>query len=121
RITLEGDPDRPVRRRAHAIRAGVDALVFGRIDRVVRPDVILVALAVAVGVQNEGGPALGRRRVTGLEELPRIQPPDDLAAPAGPGGVVRVVTENHVVGTEAGIDVCELAGVRVVHGELAAR
>ena len=43
-------------------------LSFAGIDRVVRPDV-LVALAVAVGVDDDRRPALRLGRVAGLEEL----------------------------------------------------
>src|SRR5580704_17603141 len=51
-------PDRPVGRADRdAVEPGDDALVLLRIDRLVGLDIV-VALAVAVGVEDEGGPAL---------------------------------------------------------------
>src|SRR6266571_8255177 len=58
RIAEHRSPDRAVdRARGEPVETGHDALVLLRIDRIVRPDVV-VAPAVAVGVQNERGPAL---------------------------------------------------------------
>ena len=54
----DGAPDRAVdRARHHGVEAAGDALVLGRIDRLVGLDVV-VALAVAVGVEDERRPPL---------------------------------------------------------------
>src|ERR1051326_2393509 len=72
-----GTPDRAVRGARHdGIKTRDDALVLGRIDRLVRLD-IGVALAVAVGVENHRRPALGLRRVAGLVEFLHVEPADD--------------------------------------------
>src|SRR5882724_3945390 len=72
-----------VRVHADSVEGRHDPLVLGRIDRLVGLDV-LVALAVAVGVEDERRPALGFLLVTGLVEHLAIQPADDAAG--GPAG-----------------------------------
>ena len=46
------------------------------IDRLVRLDIALVALAVAVGVEDDRRPALRRRLVAGLVEHLGVEPAD---------------------------------------------
>src|SRR5262249_36545142 len=54
-------PDRAVRGiDADAVERSDDALVLRRIDRLVRLDIAFVALAVAVGVEDERRPSLPR-------------------------------------------------------------
>src|SRR5262249_30449499 len=68
-------PDRAVdRARHHRVEHLADALVLSGIDRVVGPH-ILVALAVAVGVEDERGPSLRFRGVPGLIEQLGVEPP----------------------------------------------
>src|SRR6478736_2782240 len=77
-------PDRAVdRARHHRVESGSagDALVLGRIDGLVRLDVI-VALAVAVGVQDERGPTLRLGGVAGLVEQFGVDPTDYRSAAA---------------------------------------
>ena len=109
----DGAPDRAVdRARHHGVEARVDALVLGRIDRLVRLDVG-VALAVAVGVEDERRPALRLRGVAGLVEHLRVEPADHRAAAARPQRVVRVVAELQVVRREAGVDERVLLRLRI--------
>src|SRR5262249_52902169 len=84
----------------------------------------LAALAVAVGVENERGPALRLGLVAGFLEHACVDPAGGAAlrtARTGPQRVVLVEAELHVVGREAGRDRPELELLRVVHGDLAAR
>src|SRR6266513_1546059 len=77
-VTEHRSPDGAVNRaRGESVETGHDALVLLRIYRIVRPHVI-VAPAVAVGVQNERGPALRLLLVAGLLEHPSVEPPEDL-------------------------------------------
>src|SRR5581483_8173791 len=75
-------PDRVVdRTRHHRIETGAasDALILGWIDRLIGLDII-VALAVAVGVEDHCGPALRFRRVTGLVKQFCVDPADNRSA-----------------------------------------
>jgi hypothetical protein len=64
-----GAPDRAVGRAdGDAIKRGDNALVLLRIDRLVWHDII-VALAVAVGVEHERSPALRGGGIAGRQEL----------------------------------------------------
>ena len=77
RESPHGTPDRAVgRTRHHGVEAGHDPLVFRRIHRLIGLDV-LVALAVAVGVEDQRRPALRFRRVAGLVEYLHVEPADD--------------------------------------------
>ena len=105
-------PDRPIERAGgDTVQAGHDALVLVRIDRLVGLDII-VALAVAVGVENEGGPALRLLRVAGGVEHFGIEPADDIAgaAAAEPQRVVGIAGELQMMGRETQVDQRELAG-----------
>ena len=85
-------------------RSRRDALVLRRIERLVGLDVV-VALAVAVGVEHERRPALRLRRVAGLVEHLGVEPADHAAPPPlRPQRVVGVVAELQVVRLEAGVD-----------------
>ena len=75
-------PDRSVDRVRHdRVEHLGDALVLGRIQRLVGLD-ILVALAVAVGVEDERRPALRLRRIAGFVEHLGVDPADHAAAAA---------------------------------------
>ena len=75
-------PDRAVGRARHdSVEHLGDALVLGRIQRLVGLD-IFVALAVAVGVEDERRPALRLRRVAGFVEHLGVDPADHAAAAA---------------------------------------
>ena len=67
---------------------------------------IVVALAVAIGVQDQRRPALRFLLVMSLVPNLGVQPAHHAAAPAaaGPQRVIGVVGEQQVVGGEAGVD-----------------
>jgi hypothetical protein len=119
RIAEGGAPDRPVRRRRNGVEPGGDPLVPARVDRLVRLDV-RVADPVAVRIEDERRPALGRLRVAGLQERSRIEPPDYLAAAARPERVVVVHGEHEVMRAEAGADRGVLVRAWIVHAEMPA-
>ena len=76
----DGAPDRAVDRvHGDRVEASDDALVLGRVDRLVGLDIV-VALAVAVGVEDERRPALRFLLVAGLLEHLAIEPADDAGA-----------------------------------------
>src|SRR5437899_754199 len=76
-IAERGPPDGAVRRGdGDRIEARDDALVLGRVYRLVGLDII-VPFAVAVGVENERRPALCLLLVAGLLEELAIEPADD--------------------------------------------
>ena len=82
RAGAQRPPDRAVDRvRHHRVEHLGDALVLGRIQRLVGLD-IFVALAVAVGVEDERRPALRLRRIAGLVEHLGVDPADHAAAAA---------------------------------------
>ena len=122
RVSQHRAPDRAVdRARGEPVEAGHDALVLLRVDRIVRPHVI-VAPAVAVGVQNERGPALRLLLIAGFLEHLSVEPSEDLvrcAAGARPQSVVGILGEVQMMRAETGVDERELPGFRIVHGELA--
>src|SRR5207247_9891783 len=62
-----------------------DPLILGGIDRLVGLHIV-VPLAVAVGVEAEGGPTLSFRLVAGLVERLPVQPADDAAGGAAGAG-----------------------------------
>ena len=75
-------PDRAVdRARHHRVEHLGDPPVLGRIGRLVGLDIV-VALAVAVGVEDERRPALRLRRIAGLVEHLGVDPADHAAAAA---------------------------------------
>ena len=116
-------PDRAVHRaRHHRIGPGArhDALVLGRIGRLVGLDE-LVALAVAVGVEDERRPALRLRRVAGLVEHLGVDPAGHRPGAAEPQRVVGVVAELQVMRAEAGVDEGVLHRLRIEHRHLAGR
>src|SRR5579864_1425727 len=80
-----------------------DPLILGRVDRLVGFDVI-VALAIAVRVQDERRPALRLGGVAGLVKRPGVHPPDDWTAATDPQRVVIVITELEMMSPEAGVD-----------------
>src|SRR5438094_686316 len=96
RVAQRSAPDRAVDRvDRDRIEAGHDALVLCRIDRLVRLDII-VALAVAVGVEDQRRPALRLLLVAGLLEDFAVEPADDRGlrtAGTGPQRVVGVLGE----------------------------
>src|ERR1700730_10851010 len=76
RIAEHGAPHGAIRRiDADAVEAGVHALVLGRIDRLVRLTEF-INLAVAVGVDDDWGPALGLSLVAGLFPDLAVHPAD---------------------------------------------
>src|SRR5215468_6916743 len=89
----------------HRVGAGAwhDALVLGRIGRLVRLDIV-VTLAVAVGVEDERRPALRLRGIAGRIEYLGVEPSRDGAGAAEPQRVVSVIAELRVMGAEAGVD-----------------
>ena len=100
-------PDRTIGRRRDGIEAAAEALVLRGIDRLIGLHVG-VAPAVAVGVDDERGPSLRLRLVSGFLEHPGVEPADHLPAAARPQRVVRVLGEHQVMRAEAGADVREL-------------
>ncbi len=117
RVAAQGAPHRAVgRARHHRIEGRADAHVLAGLLRLAGLGV-LVALAVAVGVENERGPALRLLDVAGLVEHLGVDPADVAAAAAGagPDRLVGVVAELQMMRAEAGLIGGVLAGLRVVH------
>ena len=119
-ITEGGTPYRAVGRRRHAVVTTVDAHVARRVRGFARFGVVRVAHAVAVGVEDERRPALGRHGIAGFKKFPGIEPADDAAAAAGPQGMVLVFGEHQVVRAETGIDRGIDIGPGIVNPEMAA-
>ena len=69
----------------------------------IRLDVV-VALAIAVGVEDEGRPALRLGCVAGLIEYLGIDPARYRPGAAQPERVVRVIAELQVMRAETGVD-----------------
>ena len=114
-------PDRAVgRAHHHGIKHLADALVLGRVHRLVGLDIV-VALAVAVGVEDQRGPALRLLGIAGFVEQLCVEPADrpGAAAAGGPQRVVGVAREVEMVGGEAGIDEGVFHRLRVEHRQLA--
>src|SRR5262249_46991898 len=90
----------------HRIECGHNALILVRIQCIVWTDKV-VALAIAISVDNQRCPALRRLFVASLLEFFHVEPTDDAAlrpALASPQRVVRIVTEIKMMGAEAGTD-----------------
>src|SRR5262245_38363752 len=88
-------PNRAVHRaRHHSIgpRTGDNPLVFGRVERLIRLDVF-VALAIAVGIEDEGGPTLGLRRVTGLVEPFGVDPTSHRSRATEPQRLIGIIAK----------------------------
>ena len=108
---------------ADAVHARLDSLVLGRVQRLVGLDIV-VALAVAVGVEDKRRPALGCLLVASLVEPLRVDPADDAAGGAAAGEpqrVVGILGKNEMVRREARVDERKLARCRIVHRNLAPR
>src|SRR5262249_14425063 len=122
RITEHGAPDGAVRRvHADAVEAGSEPLVLGGIDGLVGLHVF-AGLAVAVGVDDDRGPALGFRLVAGLFVDPAVQPAHDALlrpALADPNGVISILRQYDVVRVVAGSDQLGGVGFRVIDREVA--
>ena len=117
---VDRSPDRSIGGRVDAVELVVNQLVLGRIDRILRADV-RIALAVAVGVEDEARPPLRLLRVVRLVPHLRVQPAEDRVAHAEvvePERVVRVLGEIEVMRVETEVDVGELLRLRVVHRRL---
>ena len=84
----------------------------------VRFNVIGVPPPVAVGIQDEVCPPLGRHRIARFQVLAGIQPADHPAAAAGPQGVVFILGEHEVMGAETGIDWGIDFRVRIIDTEM---
>src|SRR5439155_10383206 len=116
--------DRPVGRAdGDAVETGDDALVLRRIDRLVGLDVV-VALAVAVGVENERRPTLRRSGIASRQEFLRVEPTRNRVlrpAGAGPQRGVGIDGELQVMGRKAGVDQRKFLALRVIHCQLAGR
>ena len=116
-VAAQRAPHRAVgRARHHRVEGRADAHVLGRLVRLAGLGV-LVALAVAVGVEHQRGPALRLLDVAGLVEHLGVDPADIAAAAAGahPQRLVGVVAELQMMRAEAGLVGGVLAGLRIVH------
>ena len=80
----------------------------------------MVPPPVAVGIQNEWRPPLGRYRIARFQVLASIQPADHPAAAAGPQGVVFILGEHQVMGAETGVDWGIYIRVRIIDTEMSA-
>src|SRR6185503_11338995 len=110
-------PHRSIRwTRRHAVEAALDPLVLRRVDWIVDADK-RIALAVAVGVEHERGPALRLRLVMRLVVDACVEPRDDRAAAREPQLVV--FGEIQVVSPEAGVNGRHLLRLRIPHLHLA--
>src|SRR5262249_49735751 len=116
-------PDRAVGRvGADAIHAGADPHVLLRVHRSFWFYPTLVALAIAVDVEDERRPSLARLLVMGRIPLPPIKPADDIAGAATRAEPERVVLiELQVMRGEAQIDHIDLARLGIIHFRLALR
>ena len=117
RAAAQRAPDRAVgRARHHGVEGRADAHVLARLLRLAGLGV-LVALAVAVGVEHQRGPALRLLDVAGLVEHLGVDPADVAAAAAGahPQRLVGVVAELQMMRAEAGLVGGVFAGLRIVH------
>ena len=116
-VAAQRAPHRAVgRARHHGVEGRADALVLARLLRLAGLGV-LVALAVAVGVEHQRGPALRLLDVAGLVEHLGVDPADIATAAAGahPQRLVGVVAELQMMRAEAGLVGGVLAGLRIVH------
>ncbi len=131
-------PSAPI---AKTVERGIDARILGRIggsvERGGRAQAFAagrrchalfrlhvgVALAVAVGIENQSRPALRLLRVVRFIPHLGVEPAHHsaAAAAAGPQCVVGVLGEQQVVRAETGVDHRGLFRRRIVHGQLPAR
>ena len=92
----------------NAIEAERDARVLAQVRRPARLVVAFVALAVAIGIDNEGGPTLGCRGVAGLPIFIDVDPADDrelsLRVGREPQRIVGILGKIQVLRTKARID-----------------
>src|SRR5262249_22771765 len=104
-----------------AVESEADALVLPRLFRLIGLDPC-IALAIAVGVDDQRRPALRLARVARLPEQFRVDPADEgelvLQIVAEPQRVVRILPEVQVVGSEASVDEGELLRLRVIDSDL---
>ena len=107
-----------------AVEAGQHTLVLAWIQRLVGFGIAFVALAVAIGVENDRGPALRCLLVAGLVELLDVQPADHIAATDTAHSARRpeptFAVELQMMRAEAGVNERELVGLGVIHRKLAA-
>ena len=82
---------------------------------------IVVALAIAVGVEHERRPALRLRRIAGLVKHFGVDPAGHRAGAAEPQRVVGVVAELQMMGAKAGVDEAILHRLGIEHRHLARR
>src|SRR5207253_4707762 len=118
-----GAPHRAVAARRDAVERHVDAAVLVGIERLIRLGVF-VALAVAVGVEDERGPTLRLHFVAGLLVHLYVDPAGRTAlraACAEPQRVVGVETELQVMRREARADHLEFLRLRIIHRDVAVR
>ncbi|PYU92305.1 MAG: hypothetical protein DMG25_12300 [Acidobacteria bacterium] len=78
-----------------------------------------VPLSIAVGVENECGPALRLLLIVGFFEHLGVQPADHPTATAGPQRVVGILGKLQVVRAETRAHECDLPGFRIVRGKVA--
>ena len=105
-----------------AVEPERDAGVLAVVGRPARLVVAFVALAVAVGIDDQRGPALRLRGVAGFEIHLGVEPADHgeivLAVVGEPERVVGVLGEVEVMRAEAGVDVVVLLELRIVDRDL---
>src|SRR5579864_8670676 len=112
-------PDRTVSRTWHdGVEPAANALVLGRIDRLVGLDIV-GALPVAFGIEHEGGPALRLGRIAGFVELLRVEPAENRPAAARPQRVIRIEAKFQMMRIEARIDESIFHRLRIEVAELA--
>src|SRR5882724_6701849 len=117
-------PQRAVARRpGDAVEAERDAGVLAVVGRAAGLVIAIVALAVAVGVDDQRGPALRLQGVAGLEIHFGIEPADHceraLRVVAEPERVVGVLREIEVMRAETSVDVIVFLELRIVDRDLA--
>ena len=121
RIAPESTPNRAVHRIWHnSVETSNDAFVFGWIHRLIRL-YVLVALAVAVGVEDKRCPALRFCDITCFVEHLGIDPADRCPAAAGPQSIVGVVGELQMMRPEASIDKRVLRRLGIEYRKLSVR
>ena len=117
-------PDRTVGwTKGDPIKRKGNARVLVRIQRRARLVVTFVALAVAVGIDNKSGPALGCRGIASLPILVGVDPADygelALRVSGKPQRVVGVFSQVQVLRAEAGIDEREFLASGIIDRDLA--
>src|SRR5262249_43299942 len=103
----------------HGVKGPGDAFIFGRIDGLIGFDVI-IALAIAIGVEDERCPTLRQTLIACFIENFPIEPADRVspAAGAGPKRLIGVIAELQMMRAEAGIDQGDLAARGIIDGKL---